>query len=276
MNIQYIKADPSGNTTIFVLNPVDPALRSSLANVLLQPDCVGAEQVAYLSHRPGEVVRVDMMGGEFCGNASRSAAAYMLMSEGKEKGEYAVSCSGCAEILQANAAKRADGTYDAYIEMPRPSAVEAVIVDVGGMPGRFFRVELPGIVHFVHFMPAGSMDHKERLWQAVQDYVTGGEAHMPEAYGLVLFDPASLRMVPAVYVAATDTLYWEQSCGSGSAAVAAALACVGKKDVSCTIRQPGGVISIAAAVGGEEKELQRIFIGGPVSFSGKEEIDISI
>ena len=47
--------------------------------------------------------------------------------------------------------KRSDGAYDAYIEMPLPLSVEAVLLDVGGMPSRFFRVELPGIVHFVHF-----------------------------------------------------------------------------------------------------------------------------
>ena len=83
MDIRYIKADPSGNTTIFVLNPIAPAQRSTLAATLLSSDCIGAEQVGYLTMAQDEPIRVDMMGGEFCGNASRSAAAYALMCSGK-------------------------------------------------------------------------------------------------------------------------------------------------------------------------------------------------
>ena len=271
MKLQYVKADPSGNTTLFVLSDVAPEQRSFLAAKLLKDKGVDAEQVAYLSMTEGQPLRVDMMGGEFCGNASRSAAAYALQLAGGDRGEYAVSCSGCEGILQAQAKKRPDGAYDAYIEMPLPLSVEAVLLDVGGMPSRFFRVELPGIVHFVHFASEAEMGYKDLFWTALQDYAADERL---DAFGLVLFDPAHLHMVPAVYVTATDTLYWEQSCGSGSAAVAAALACVGKKNVSCTIQQPGGAIAIAAAVEGEDKELRSIFIGGPVSFGDVQEIDI--
>lgn len=273
MKLQYIKANPSGNTTIFVLSHIAPERQSALAASLLKDERIDAEQVAYLSDVQKEPLRIDMMGGEFCGNASRSAAAYALALAGGEEGEYAVSCSGCEHVLQAQAKKRPDGMYDAYIEMPLPKTVEAVILDVNGMPSRFFRVELPGIVHFVHFASEAEMAYKDLFWNALQDYVSDEEL---DAFGLILFDPAHLHMIPAVYVTATDTLYWEQSCGSGSAAVAAALACVGKKDVSCTIHQPGGAITIAAAVEGEDKELQRIFIGGPVSFGPLQEIDISL
>ncbi len=266
MDIHYIQANPSGNTTIFVLSPVEPALHSAVAAKLLQPDCVGGEQVGYLTMptAEGQPIRVDMMGGEFCGNASRSAAAYALLLSGKDSGTYTISCSGCDTLLTAQAAKLADGLYDASIEMPLPESVEAVLVDVGGMPSRFFRVALPGIVHFVHFV--GTLEEADRqvFWNAVYDYAKDDGL---EAFGLVLFAPAHLRMIPAVYVTATDTLYWEQSCGSGSAAVAAALACMGKKNVSCTINQPGGAISIAADVAGEEKMLQRFGSGGPVAFS---------
>ncbi len=273
MKVRYVKADPSGNTTILVLDPVEPRLRSVLAVKLLQPDCVGAEQVAYLAEEAERTIRVDMMGGEFCGNASRSAAAYALMAKGGKEGEYGISCSGCCTMLPAQVKKRPDGTYDAYIEMPLPESVCAVIIDVGGMPRRFFRVELPGIVHFVHFASENDMNHKETFWQAVRNYASDEPLR---AIGLVLFNPVNLQMIPAVFVAATDTLYWEQSCGSGSAAVAAALACVGKKNVSCTIRQPGGTIAIAADVAGEDKELQRIYIGGPVTFEEVKEIEVDL
>lgn len=103
MKLQYVKADPSGNTTLFVLSSVAPEQRSSLAAKLLKDKGVDAEQVAYLSMVEGQPLRVDMMGGEFCGNASRSAAAYALQLAGGDSGEYAVSCSGCDGVLQAQA-----------------------------------------------------------------------------------------------------------------------------------------------------------------------------
>lgn len=272
MKLQYVKANPSGNTTIFVLTPVEPEMHSAVAASLLKDARVDAEQVAYLSGIQEQAVRVDMMGGEFCGNASRSAAAYALSLTGRDEGEYDVSCSGCGHALRAQVKKKADGAYEAYIEMPLPHTVEAVILDVNGMPSRFFRVELPGIVHFVHFASSEEMEYKQLFWDALQEYVADESL---EAFGLILFDPAHLHMIPAVYVSATDTLYWEQSCGSGSAAVAAALACVGKKNVSCTIQQPGGAISIAADVGGEEKAVQHIYIGGPVSFETMQDIEVT-
>ena len=266
MNIQYVVANPSGNVTILVLNPVDKTLHSAVAEQLLAHN-KAAEQVGYLTMEEGQPLRVDMMGGEFCGNASRSSAAYALMLSGQETGEYTVSCSGCDTLLTAQAKCRSDGAYDAFIEMPRPESVEAVLVDVGDLPSRFYRVDLPGIVHFVHTVL--DIDHvdKEQLWQAVYDYAKD-EGY--EAFGLILFDPRQLKMIPAVYVTATDTIYWENSCGSGSAAVAATLAVLGKRDVSCKIAQPGGTIEIAATVNAE-KELERVYIGGPVTFSDVKE-----
>ncbi|MCH4166802.1 MAG: hypothetical protein LKF74_01590 [Megasphaera sp.] len=267
MTIHYILANPSGNTTAFVFDAVAPLDRSAIAARLLQQ--TGAEQVGYLKLCPGKPIEVAMMGGEFCGNASRSAAAYALMQDGASEGEYHISCSGCDTLLPAHAQKRADGGYDAFIEMPRPTAIDAVIVDAGGQPARFYRVTLPGIVHFIHFVDTISAVRKDVFWQAVYDYAKD-ESY--EAFGLVLFDPKHLAMLPAVYVTATDTLYWEQSCGSGSAAVAAVLGILGKRNVSCTVSQPGGTITIAATYA--DSTVQSICIGGPVSFNEKAAIDL--
>lgn len=271
MKIQYIVANPSGNVTILVLSPVAKKLHSILAERLLQQDTV-AEQVGYLTLDEGKPLRVDMMGGEFCGNASRSSAAYALMLAGKNEGDYLVSCSGCDTILPCQAQRKDKGIYKAYIEMPSPTTIEAVLIDVGGLPSRFYRVDLPGIVHFVHTALSIDDVDKELLWRAVYDYAKDAGY---EAFGLILFDPRQLKMIPAVYVTATDTLYWENSCGSGSAAVAATLAILGKQDVSCKVSQPGGIIEIAATVN-EDKELQHIYIGGPVTFSETKTIDISL
>ena len=76
MTIDYLVADPSGNTTILVLTPVPKEEHSALAAKLLALPGIEAEQVGYVTREAGKPLRVDMMGGEFCGNASRSAAAW--------------------------------------------------------------------------------------------------------------------------------------------------------------------------------------------------------
>lgn len=266
--IHYVLADPSGNTTILVLDDVDPGKRAALAARLLRPDCVGAEQVGFYSEAGGSI-RVHMMGGEFCGNASRSAAAYAARRHGRT-GDFQVSCSGCAGQLQAQVSPAgADGAYDAEIEMPLPETVEALIVDVGGQPCRFFRVDFSGIVHFVCLCHGLEELDRELYWQSIKDY---NSQAMPDALGMVLFDPQVPALVPAVFVPATDTLYWEQSCGSGTAAVGAVMAALAKRDIAAAISQPGGVITVKAAVA--QGGLAGLRIGGPVKLGPEEEITL--
>lgn len=271
MTLKYLVADPSGNTTILVLTPVPQAQHSTLAAKLLALPGIQAEQVGYVTRQDGQPLRVDMMGGEFCGNASRSAAAWALACDGRSQGVYDVSCSGCGTVLPAKVADKGDGLYEAFIEMPYPDDVSGILVDAGGFPARFFRVDLPGITHFVHFLPSLDGIDKEAYWHILQEYVDGED--LP-AYGLVLCDTKKQEMIPAVYVRDTDTLYWENSCGSGSAAVAAALACTTHRNVACHMKQPGGTLAIAAKVG-EEGELQQIFIGGPVKLGEVKTVTIN-
>lgn len=270
MTIDYLVADPSGNTTILVLTPVAKAQHSSLAAQLLALPGIEAEQVGYVSREAGKPLRVYMMGGEFCGNASRSAAAWALACDGGEQGVYDVSCSGCDAVLPAKVARKGEGTYEAFIEMPYPEDVSGILIAVDDFPARFFRVDLPGITHFVHFVPSLEGLDKEKYWAILQDYVDGED--LP-AYGLVLCDTKKGEMIPAVYVRDTDTLYWENSCGSGSAAVAAALACTTHKNVACYMKQPGGTLAIAAKVS-EKGDLQQIFIGGPVRLGKVRSVNI--
>ena len=174
-------------------------------------------------------------------------------------------------VLPAKVARKGEGTYEAFIEMPYPEDVSGILIAVDDFPARFFRVDLPGITHFVHFVPSLEGLDKEKYWTILQDYVDGED--LP-AYGLVLCDTKKGEMIPAVYVRDTDTLYWENSCGSGSAAVAAALACTTHKNVACYMKQPGGTLAIAAKVS-EKGDLQQIFIGGPVTLGEVETVTIS-
>lgn len=76
MNISYTKIDPAGNITVVVDSFVPREQQSRVASELMKRD-VTVEQVGFLE-KPDDpccAVRLQMMGGEFCGNASLSAAA---------------------------------------------------------------------------------------------------------------------------------------------------------------------------------------------------------
>lgn len=268
--IHYVLADPSGNTTILVLDEIPEDKHAALASTLLDPHCIGAEQVAYVSRPKDADVRIDMMGGEFCGNASRAAAAYLLSLTGKERLDFDVSCSGCDTILQASVSREDDG-YEAFITMPKPTSMDMISIPVSGEEKRFYRIKLPGITHYVHVMSCLKNADTEALWKAIYDVASQEPC---SAFGMDLVDRKTLSMIPAVYVPKTDTLYWEQSCGSGSAATAAALAKLSGHDISCEIRQPGGSITIEASC--SDNAIKVIRIGGFVRLSDVKTVEVEV
>ena len=72
-----------------------------------------------------------------------------------------------------------------------------------------------------------------------------------DGLGLMLLDEAAETLTPLVYIPCGDTLYWEHSCASGSAATANYLASLKEEKVFCSFQEPGGVIRVSAAPGGE-------------------------
>jgi diaminopimelate epimerase len=84
----------------------------------------------------------------------------------------------------------------------------------------------------------------------------------------MFYDSVKKFMRPAVYVYGTDTLVFETSCGSGSAA----LACLifetlirRNAEASIPVEQPGGVITVR--ITGEGKTVKSLTIGGRVYLS---------
>ena len=61
-----------------------------------------------------------------------------------------------------------------------------------------------------------------------------------------------------MYIPGSDTLYWEHSCASGSAAVGAYLAAKRGAPVDLSLREPGGVLRVKAVPEGP------ISLGGTV------------
>ena len=74
MKLNILRADPAGNTTVFVLDPIEKAQRAAIAEQIMAIPFLKAEQVGYACPpEDGVDGRMEMMGGEFCGNALRCA-----------------------------------------------------------------------------------------------------------------------------------------------------------------------------------------------------------
>lgn len=239
--IKYHLFDPTGNVTVLVETGVPVERQPAVAAALLQaePD---AEQAGFLSSGADCDIALRMAGGEFCGNAAMSAAAFFAARNGLSNKTVRVRVSGVeapvAARLEATTAPA--GGWRGTVEMPRPLSVGRANLPGGGSPGV---VRFPGIAHVIFTRGL----EREAAEAAVRGWCAALEA---EALGLMLFDRAKNSLTPLVYVPAGDTLYWERSCASGTAALGAYLAAEAGKPVTAALTEPGGVLAVSAAPGG--------------------------
>ena len=131
MEHRFVKMNPSGNTTIFILDSVPPKERAALSERLMEETNLAAEQVGFLTEKPprGADVSVSMMGGEFCGNAVRAAAAWQLFcarkaGEKAESADYRVACTGISRNVRCHARLVSETVFDVSGEMPFPEYTE--------------------------------------------------------------------------------------------------------------------------------------------------------
>jgi diaminopimelate epimerase len=103
------------------------------------------------------------------------------------------------------------------------------------------------------------------LWIEKDDWPSVNERSF-DALGVMFYDSQKQFICPAVYVAATDSLVFESSCGSGSAALAAWKAAeLHDGEYRYDAAQPGGIIEVR--VSKRAGEISGITIGGPVGLS---------
>ncbi len=245
MELDCTVYDPTKNITLLVSTPVPRAQQSAVAAELirLRPE---VEQVGFLEKpaSPDARLQLQMMGGEFCGNASMAAAAYLSDQEQLQPGQstiYRLEVSGADELVTCRLERRIHRCR-VNVSMPLPERVGTVQLP---LRGRFFSVPavwFPGIVHCIvpdHFLTRGQAE------EAIRPLCASLGA---QACGILLFSEATTTFTPLVYVASTDTAVWESGCGSGTAALGAYLALRRGADSSTPLHQPGGLITAAAEV----------------------------
>ena len=257
MRIRYIPADPAGNLTALVLTAVAPERRAALAAQLMARCPEGFEQAAFIDEASlfGPLPRMDMMGGEFCGNASRAFGWYAASRRGLGETQIDVSVSGAAAPVRVQLDPQRGC---AYADMPLP--VCCVRVAAAGREADVVRME--GIDHAV----VEGAEPSGELARAML-------AAMPPAPAQGVLFVRGQRMTPFVYVAATGTGVWESSCGSGSVALAWLLG-RGRADgaYAFAFDEPGGRVEVRTQVA--QGRVVRAMMGGGVRIGGEKQIEL--
>ncbi len=252
MELSIRVANPAGNITIFVMSAVPPQQHAQVAAMLLADSRFHAEQVAFcVPPKMGGDGRIEMMGGEFCGNATRSYGFLLsrLLPGGPDSVLVEVSGANRPLTVQIDQALGQCET-----EMPLPTG--KILVAHGDEA--FDAVCFDGIVHTIVPGAPREQGFVDGLITAVQNAVDSS------AYGVLFIEDD--RMTPVVYVVQTGSMIWESSCGSGATAMAARDAIrLQNGSCRCALRQPGGLVEAVAEA--KEGRVTRCSMGGPAGLS---------
>lgn len=255
MRLKFVKASPCSNTTVFILDEVDKLQYSKVAAAVMDYDHLYAEQLGYIvPAADGQAVfRLEMSGGEFCGNALLSAAALVKYHKLSTDNRFYLESSGVDGILMCEAEEIVVGKYYSRAEMPAGNKRRKLSLTADGEVYSGTLVSLNGISHFVF---AGEIpDRKYVAIMAALVHECKNSAYGIIPYKQLATDEYYIR--PYVYVPETDSYVFEQACGSGSLSLGIVLADGLAKDIA--VRQPGGKIKVSI---GENN-----YISGEVFFS---------
>lgn len=256
--LRYHRMDPTGNITLLIETPVAPAQRSAAAAALmaLEPD---AEQAGFLLETPAGL-RLEMAGGEFCGNATMSAAAWLCEKEGR-CGRVTLGVSGAKTPVEVEVKPPQNGCYACAVTMPPPDAVTECLLPLDGRLQPMPAVSFGGLTHLIVETPMARQDAELliRQWCA---------SLCADALGLMLYDGQTQRLDPLVYVPGAGTCMWERSCASGTTAVGLVLAKRADKTVRLTLQEPAGQLSVTAEPSG------RAVLAGSVRLCGAKTVSI--
>ena len=131
----------------------------------------------------------------------------------------------------------------------------------------FTLVRMQGIVHLIH-TGAGLGNAKAEKLLAVKAAVLPDEA-----IGLLQWNPENGFLTPLVWVRGSESMVWENACGSGSAAVGAAEALrAGNGTKTTQVSQPGGTISVSAEA--RDGQILSVAITGQIRLGTETAVEI--
>ncbi|MEZ4755047.1 MAG: hypothetical protein R3A13_12225 [Bdellovibrionota bacterium] len=278
---------PGGNPTYIVVGAEVPENLRGEANSLIMEKFKTSEfeQGGFLieSQTGKAAIRLQMSGGEFCGNATRSAAAllikdfiggrmlanqanYDLIEKEGNLYRFPVEVSGTEDILYAEVDVSSQ-EFDVQVEMPVKLAFEAITEHTLKFNEQSIKVKLVdmgGIKHIiVNVEELPFRDDKQFYGSVLDAFRHQLSLNDSPAVGVIwtnLREDETAYIDPLVWVKGTNQYFYESACGSGTIAVSLC-ELLDKKDRTLTmdIEQPSGYVIFT-----EVKKDSGGFIGGSI------------
>lgn len=276
MKLNFIKVNPTENMTVFVVDQVPRSMYREIAKQIMDYSNIHAEQVGFIektSPDKGEAcVRLHMMGGEFCVNATRALAAILVQREHckiqKEEGKFIVplEVSGLDEIIycevKANSENNDMSSSISTAKVPLPNQIQNFNIVYKDVAHEGSLVEFSGIIHLV--FDSKGIDSKEEFFLSIKESLGHLET---EALGVMFYNEEESYMDPLVYVKSTESIIWERGCGSGTAALGTVLAHRLKKNINMVVKQPGGELEVVTEW--DENKINNLYVKGVVNITAE-------
>jgi len=228
--ISYLIFVPGGNGTALVEKlGYTPEVRKQINDRIMADNGDVVEQVGFVEK--GATPELKMAGGEFCGNATRSAAFYYL--EGKP-GQMKIKVNDAF----VNAGVYENG--DAWCEIPLYYGNDVVVqLDEG-----IHKVKMNGMTTLVVNEDAAKryLEDRQNLKTHGMNFIHHYHLESCEAVGVMFLEKIDsvLKINPIVWVRSIDTLFYETACGSGTTATVMVESYLKQSDCSMDILQPSG------------------------------------
>lgn len=212
---KFTNIRPGGNDTCLIEGVVKNQPERKRINDLIMAMYPSIEQVGFVNYYSSDR-NLQMAGGEFCGNATRSTA--WLKLDGKP-GEVRMRVSGVEGELKAGVTENGD----AYAQMPIYEDPQYVRRDPSTKNA--WTVVMEGITLYVNFdMNEISGLSSDQIKQKAMATIRVKDLDGYPAAGVIYAKKrGSIRggweIKPIVYVKEIDTLFEETACGSGTTAL---------------------------------------------------------
>lgn len=251
--LSYYYINPTGNITLLVDSPVRAQDRGDIARRLIKAE-PEAEQVGFICGKS-----LCMAGGEFCGNATLSAAAVYCLENGFEEATVEMTVSGAQKPVRAEIKKTGFGEYSGRIEMPEPLKIEEVEFNHQGETVKAPAVFSEGIIHII-MPPVRNRDEYEKI---IPELCFNLNA---DSLGMMFIEGESLT--PLVYTTVPGTAVWESSCASGTTAAGVYLASLNGGYFKGKFKEPGGELGIEICPG------KKPILSGTAKITARKSIDV--
>ena len=247
MEVKFIKASPTENMTLLIETPVAREKQLAVAERLIAYGSVYAEQAGYIeeAENPAAEKRLQMM-------------AQKKNLQIGEKTEITLEVSGAEELVRCEIERETEHRFLGRVAMPLPQCIETRAFTLDGERIELTAVVFAGITHILVPVSLWGENAAKKAERAARVWAK----ELPPVFGLLLFDEKEKSLKPLVAVEDVS-LIWERGCGSGTSAVGAYLAAREKKDITVSLKQPGGVMH--ATVSYQNGAVTKIEITGSVA-----------